>query len=315
MAGNPDFNRLTTSTMQKYLKTFEDQIFTSKPLLYIVTNFGNVETLDGGTQINQPLMYAELGNQGSYSGADTFLTNDDEGITMAVYNWKNYYAAIKLNNDELAKNQGATAVLRIVENEVKRAELSISEALDELFFLDGSGNSGKDFSGLGAIVSASSSYGGIDPSTNAWWQSTIDTTDYAINTSGFANIRTNYLTASEGNDFPTNILTTQENYAALDAQFEQRQRFMDPQLANQGFVTVMYENAPIMFDRNCPDGFIYFLNMKYITLYKLGSDWFRMSDWQEPFNQDVRIKKIILRGELTCSNRKRQALMNNANPT
>jgi hypothetical protein len=315
MAGNPNFDRLTSSTMEKYIKTFEDQIFTSKPLLYIVTNFGNVETLDGGTQINQPLMYAELGNQGSYSGADTFLTNDDEGLTAAVYQWKNYYAAIKLNNDELAKNSGATAVLRIVENEVKRAELSISESLDELFFLDGSGNGGKDFSGLDAIVSATSTYGGIAVAGNDWWTSTIDTTDYAINTSGFANIRTNYLTASEGNDFPTNILTTQENYAALDATFTSNQRFMDPQLANQGFVTIMFENAPIMFDRNCQDGRIYFLNMKYITLYKLGSDWFRMSEWLEPINQDVRVKKIILRGELTCSNRKRQALMTDANPT
>ena len=49
---NPDFNRLTTTTIQKYISTFEDVIFTSKPLLYIVTHFGNVETLDGGTQIN-----------------------------------------------------------------------------------------------------------------------------------------------------------------------------------------------------------------------------------------------------------------------
>lgn len=315
MAGNPNFNRLTSATMQKYIKTFEDNIFTSKPLLYIVTNFGNVETLDGGTQINQPLMYAELGNQGSYSGADTFLTNDDEGLTTAVYDWKHYYAAIKLNNDDIRKNQGMSAVLRIVENEVMRAQLSISESLDQLFFLDGSGNGGKDFTGLDAIVSASSSYGGIDPSTNSWWQSTIDATDYAINTSGFANVRTNYLTASEGNDFPTNILTTQENYAALDAQFTSNQRFTDPQLANQGFVTIMYENAPIMFDRNCQDGRIYFLNMKYINLYKLGSAWFQMSDWLEPVNQDVRIKKIILSGELACSNRKRQALMTDANPT
>lgn len=312
MAGNPNFNRLTSTTMQKYLSTFEDVIFTSKPWLFVVTNFGNVETLDGGTQINQPLMYAELGNQGSYSGADTFLTEDDEGITTAVYNWKNYYAAIKLNNDELAQNSGVNAVLRIVENEVKRAELSISESLDALFFLDGTGNSNKDFSGLAAIVSATSTYGGIVPATNTWWQSTIDSNAYDLSSEGFSQLRTMYLTISEGNDFPTNIMTTQLLYASLDALFEQRQRFMDPQIANQGFVTISFENAPIMFDRNCPTGFIYVLNMKYITLYKLGSDWFKMSDWLEPINQDVRVKKIILRGELACSNRKRQGLITTA---
>ena len=318
MAGNTDFNRLTTTTMQKYLSTFEDVIFTSKPLLYIITNHGNVETLDGGTQINQPLMYAELGNQGSFSGADVFLTNDDEGLTMAEYNWKNYYGAIKLNNDELAKNSGTSAVIRIMENEIKRAELSISEELDRIFFLDGTGNSNKDFTGLAAMVSATSTYGDIAVAGNDWWKSTVNTTDIAINGSGtsdgFIGLRSTYLTVSEGNDFPTNIITTQENYAAYDGLFEQRQRFMDPQVANQGFVTINFENAPIMFDRNTPDGYVYVLNMKYITLYKLGSAWFQMSDWLEPINQDVRVKKIILRGELTCSNRKRQGLLNNVNP-
>ena len=312
MAGNPDFNRLTTATMQKYLSTFEDVIFTSKPWLYIVTNFGNVETLDGGTQINQPLMYAELGNQGSYSGADTFLTEDDEGLTMATYNWKNYYAAIKLNNDELAQNAGVNAVLRIVENEVKRAELSISESLDAIWLLDGTGNNNKDFSGLAAIVSATSTYGGIAPATNTWWQSTMDSNAYDLSSEGFSQLRTMYLTLAEGNDFPTNILTTQTLYASIDALFEQRQRFMDPSVANQGFVTIQFENAPVMYDRNLTAGFIYVLNMKYITLYKLGSDWFKMSDWLEPVNQDVRVKKIILRGELACSNRKRQGLISAA---
>jgi hypothetical protein len=31
-----------------------------------------------------------------------------------------------------------------------------------------------------------------------------------------------------------------------------------------------------------------------------------MSDWVEPTNQDIRIKKILLYGQLAISNRKRQ---------
>ena len=80
-------------------------------------------------------------------------------------------------------------------------------------------------------------------------------------------------------------------------------------MANQGFETVMFHSAPISFDRNCQSGRIYFLNLKYITLYKLGSNWFSMGEWVEPVNQDIRIKKILLYGELTASNRKRQGLM------
>lgn len=304
MAGNPDFDRLLATTIEKFKPTLIDNIFTSKPLLFAIQTFGNVETLDGGTSIVQPLLYAELGNQGSYSGSDVFLTNEDEGITAAEYDWKQFYAVVKLRNIDVAKNSGAPAVLRIVENEVMRAELSISESLDELFLGDGTGNAGKDFNGLDNLINNNTtSVGGIDPSlaANDWWQSKIDATAYDITTDGLSKLRDMYLSTSEGNDFPTNIFTTEALYAAIDAAFEQRQRFMDPTMANQGFETIMFHGAPISLDRNVPAGLIYVLNFKYLTLYKLGDTWFKMSDWLEPVNQDVRIKKIVSYGELTVS--------------
>jgi hypothetical protein len=305
MAGNPSFDRLLATTIEKYKPTLIDNIFTSKPLLFAIQTFGNVETLDGGTSIVQPLLYAEIGNQGSYSGSDVFLTDEDEGTTAAEYQWKQYYATIKLKNIDVAKNSGSAAVLRIVENEVMRAEMSISESLDELFLADGSGNASKDFNGLKNLVAQNTaSVGGIDPVTNDWWQSQLTTAD--TNATDLGEIRTKYLACSEGNDFPTNIFTTEAIYAAIDKEFEQRQRFMDPTMANQGFETIMFHGAPISFDRNVDAGYVYFLNLKYITLYKLGDTWFKMSDWLEPTNQDVRVKKITSYGELTIANRKRQ---------
>ncbi len=307
MAGNSSYNRLLGATLENYRPTLEDNIFTSKPLLYAITNFGNVETLDGGVSITQPLMYAELGNQGSYSGSDTFLTAADEGTTAANYAWKQYYAAVRLENIEIAKNQGQNAVLRIVENEITRAELSIAENLDVMFIGDGTGNSSKDFNGIGNLVGSNTAgaVGGVDPAGagNAWWKSQIQTTSGAIT---FAALRTLYLLCSEGNDFPTNIFTTAGLYGSVDALFTSAQRFMDPAMANQGFETIMFHGAPISFDRNITSGELFMLNLKYITLYKLGANWFSMSDWLEPTNQDIRIKKILLYGELTISNRKRQ---------
>ena len=311
MAGNPNFDRLVATTLEKYIPTLEDNIFTSKPLLFAIQTFGNVENLDGGTSIVQPLLYAELGNQGSYSGSDVFLTNDDEGTTAAEYDWKQYYAAIKLNNIDIAKNSGGPAVLRILETEVQRAEMSIAESLNLMFTQDGSGNGGKDMNGLENLIAQNTSaVGGIDPAGagNAWWQSQIDATTYSSVTN-FNAIRNMYLQCSEGNDFPTNLFTTESNYADIDSLFESNQRFMDPTMANQGFETIMFHGAPISFDRDIPANYIYFLNLKYLTLYKLGNVWFQMSDWMEPFNQDTRIKKIISYGQLTISNRKRQGVL------
>jgi hypothetical protein len=60
MAGNANYDRLLSTTLENYQDTMEDNVFTSKPFLYALTNYGNVETLDGGVKIVQPLMYAEL---------------------------------------------------------------------------------------------------------------------------------------------------------------------------------------------------------------------------------------------------------------
>lgn len=306
MAGNANYDRLLTATLENHASTIEDNIFTSKPLLYAIETFGNVETLDGGVSITQPLMYAELGNQGSYSGSDTFLTDEDEGTTAANYSWKQYYAMIRLENIEVAKNQGENAVLRIVDNEVNRAQLSVAESLNEMFVADASGNGGKDWNGLGNLIGQNTSaVGGIDPAGagNTWWQTNITG---SVGTLAFSDLRTLYLTCSEGNDFPTNIFTTQSVYASIDALFTSNQRFMDPSMANQGFETIMFHGAPVSFDRNITSGELFMLNFKYITLSKLGDTWFKMSDWIEPANQDIRLKKILLYGNLTISNRKRQ---------
>lgn len=308
MAGHPDYNRLLTMTIEKIIPRVEDQIFGSKPFLFALTNFGNVETLDGGTTIEQPLMYAELRNQGSYSGADTFLTEEDEGHTRAVFEWKQYYAMLVLKNIDLAKNSGPSAVLRIVDQELRRAELSISEELDRIFLSDGTGNGGKDFTGIKKIVSDTIPYGGIDPTVggNEWWRSKVTTSFGDLE--DFTAYRNLYLDTSEGNDFITNFFTTQDIYAKTDELFEDRQRFEDPTMADQGFITISYHGVPITFDRNIDEGTLYGLNMKYLHLYKLGNTWFRQSDWKEPINQDIRMKKILLYGELACSNRKRQGV-------
>lgn len=310
--GNTSFDRLISTTIKKYIPRFEDNIFTSKPLLFALSNFdGGITNLDGGTNIVEPLMYAELANKGSYTGSDAFSTDDDDGFTAAEYSWAQYYALVKLENIELAKNSGAPAVLRIVENEMKRQELSVAEGLDVMFWGDGTGNSGKDWLGMQAIVDtgdpSGGSLGGIPVASNDFWKAGEATSVGSI--SNFTEIRTRYIAGTEGNDAPTNIFTTDTLYAKIDGFFESSQRFTDPAMADQGFETIMFHRAPITFDRNVPSGEIYFLNLKYIKLYSLAGTWFKQGEWQEPVNQDVRYMKLLLYGQLTCSNRARQQVM------
>lgn len=318
MAGNPDFNRLYSSTVENYIPTVEDNIFTSKPFLFALTTHGNVVTDDGGTFAVQPLLYAGLANQGSYSGNDTWATDEDEGHTAAVFDWGQYFGMIRLKNIELAMNSGESAVLNMIQIEMDRAELSISEALDDMFLGDGTGNGGKDWNGLENIVSATNTFGGIDASGvgNEWWQSYIDAAVGAQ--ANFNDIRKGVLRVTEGNDGPTNIFTNEFMYGHYDSLFTANQRFLDAGMANQGFEHIMFHSVPLAFDRNIAgtdggsDSDVYILNMKYLWLRKLGDNWFKTSEWEQPINQDVVFKSYKLYGQVTCSNRKRQGKLTGA---
>lgn len=304
---NPEFNRLFSTTIEKYIPRAEDNIFTSKPFLFALTTHGNVVTQDGGTQIVQPLMYAAISNQGVYGRGDIWSTDEDEGHTAATYDWRRYFGMITLENLELAMNSGSSAVLRMISEEMMRAELSISESLDDLF-LNGDGV-GDNWNGLANIVSDSNTFGGINSSTagNEWWQAKVTPSVGAQ--PDMTDIRAQVLEQTEGNDGPTNIFTTDTLYAWYDGLFEDRQRFLDPAMADQGFEHFRFHGIPFAFDRNIAAGTVYVLNFKYLTLFKLADNWFKTSDWEQPINQDAVFKSYKLYGQLGCSNRQRQGVM------
>ena len=79
---------LIATTLKHYIKTLEDNIFTSQVLLWILKTAGRVVNIQGGTHIVQPLLYAGANNKGSYSGADTFTTLANTGISAAEFPWR-----------------------------------------------------------------------------------------------------------------------------------------------------------------------------------------------------------------------------------
>lgn len=305
--GNVNFpaDGLIATTLQHFRKTLEDQIFGSKPLLYIIKNQG-IET-QHGRSIVQPLLYGELTSKGSYDDDDTFVAPVREGLTAAEFGWRHYYASIFFTGPELAQNSGREQVLSLVKARTMQAEMSVSEDLNRQFFSDGTGNGGKDFEGLKALVAAANTYAGIDRADagNVWWRSTVDAAAVAV---GLAKMRNIYNTVSEGNDQPTNIITTQAGFEAYEALLTDNIRYEDTVMGDAGFQNLMFKGAPIVFDRDCDAGYMYFLNMKYIEFVNLNGRWFDWSDWLVPVNQDAKYKNLYLSGNLTIKNAKRQGV-------
>jgi len=294
---------LLATTVANYRKTLTDNVFNARPLTYFLMDKGRIRMLNGGTNIVEPLIYGENSTVASYSGYDTISLTPQSGITAAEFDWKQYAASVAISGIEEAKNNGEQAMVNLLEAKIMQAEESMKEGFNAMFFGDGTGNSGKDWNGLGNLIESGNSVGGINSSTETWWRSYEENTVAALS---LAQMTTAYNTASVGNDHPDMILGTQTLFEKYESLLQPQLRYTDTKTADAGFQNLLFKAAPVAYDVDCPAGNMYFLNSKYITLVGHSDKWFEVTPFIRPENLDARYSLIMCYGNLTIRNRKRQ---------
>jgi hypothetical protein len=303
---NVNFDQILTTTLENRQATLVDVVFTARPLAYWLKD--NIELKSGGTKIVTELMYGQNTTAGSYSGSDILNTAEQDGITAAEWEWKQYAVSITITGFDELRNNGEEAVIDLLEAKVEQAEQTIIEKMDEMFITsDGTGNSGKDWLGLKALVANSANtVGNINSSTYSWWANYHEGSAGALTVAAMG---TAYNTVSEGNDQPGFILTTQTLYEKYESLLQPNIRYESTEMADAGFISLMFKKAPVMFDRYVPTGYMYFLNPRYLKLIGHRDRWFKPTKFKEPVNQDIRVAQIYLMGQMICTNRKRQGLL------
>jgi hypothetical protein len=232
------------------------------------------------------------------------LTAQD-GISAAEYEWKQYAASIAISGIEEAKNNGEQEIINLLEAKIMQAEESMREGFNQMFFGDGTGNSGKNWNGLGNIIEASGTVGGINRATagNEYWRS------YEENTAGaltLAQMATAYNSVSVGNDHPDMVLTTQTLFEKYEALLQPQLRYTDTKTADAGFQNLLFKAAPVTYDVHAPAGTMFFINSKYISLVGHSGKWFSQTEFVRPENLDARYALIMCYGNLTCRNAAKQ---------
>jgi len=302
---NPNFDALLSTTLANYRDQLTDNVFTDRVLTNHLMQKGRIRMLNGGTKIVEPLIYGQNSTVASYSGYDTIALTAQTGITAAEYEWKQYAASIAISGIEEAKNNGEQEIINLLEAKIMQAEESMREGFNTMFFADGTGNSGKDWNGLGNIVESGNSVGGINSATagNEYWRS------YEENTAGaltLAQMATAYNTVSVGNDHPDMVLTTRALFEKYEALLQPQLRYTDTKTADAGFQNLLFKAAPVVYDTAAPAGTMFFINSKYLSLVGHSGKWFQQTEFVRPENLDARYALIMCYGNLTCRNRKKQ---------
>lgn len=173
---NSAISDILATTIQSRSGKLADNLSTNNPLLDRLNSKGNIRTISGGNVILEEIMYNDTATSTaqSYSGWEQLNISPDSPFSAAQFDLKQYAVAVTISGLETLQNSGKEAIIDLMESRIKVSEARLMSRLDTDLYLDGTGNGGKNITGLAAAVPdapTSGTYGGIDRATWAFWQS------------------------------------------------------------------------------------------------------------------------------------------------
>jgi hypothetical protein len=324
------FTRLVATTLKNYSRRITDNVVQNQVLLWKLGQMGGVEYKNGGTSLVEPVQLTDNETVQSYAGFDPINMTNPAGPTAAEYAWKQLAGSTGISGIEMFKN-GAdpTRVVDLWDALGQNLEDSMKRVVNLQLFQDGSGNSGKDITGLLLAVEngdAWSTYGEIDSNAVTNWRNQFrdvgdisagDAAAIALLRLGMTQL-VNDCTFGGGKDYPTMIVTTKAIHEFWETKSlvpnEHYERVQsDSDMARQGFVNFIFKGIPVCWDINTlpntsgDDGSgLLCLNLNYLK-FVMGQDMdFKFTDPVRPDDQDAQTVLCLLYCQLVLSKRKAQ---------
>lgn len=306
-----NYDALTALTQKKYIPKIVDNFYKSNPFLVYLKE--RQKSFPGGHKIVEPLIYGNVEGIKSYSLYDTISYDTNIPVSAAEFVPKNIVAPIIISKDEELQNSGETQVLSMLESKIEIVEKTLKDSVTSMLYGDGTGNGGKDLTGLGAAISATGTYGGIDRGTYAWWRANVISNSGTPGTPGTLSLTSmmrTFLKISDGNDQPDLLLcgmATWHEYFKLVESKIQINTTVGKKMADYGFQTLEFMGKPIIADPNCPEGIIYFINSKYMNWRVHKDANFATTKFRPDDSRLAKKQEILLTANLTINNCRRFA--------
>jgi hypothetical protein len=322
----PNVGTLFATVIKNYRRTLADNLSTHSVVLALLRKYGFIREDSGGTSIVESLLYGSNTTVKSFYKYEPFDLTPQEGIDQAEFPWKQIGGTVSISGLEEFQNQGPSRIINLLEAKLTQLDISFREAVNAQILSDGTGNSGKDITGLQAAVedgSAWSIYGSIDSNVYTWWRNyylnfsgTYTSFDTADGTSveGMTVLRNAHSQVMRKMEKPGLSLTSRELYNEYEKHAEgDKMRIVtyDAKLADMGFENLKFRGTVIAYDDDCPAGYWWFLNPQYLKFVIGKGRNFKVGEFEESREQEAKSAKIILYCQLTCSNRARQGLITN----
>jgi len=317
---NSSVSDIIATTIQSRSGELADNVTNNNPLLLKLKAKGNVRPFSGGNVILEEIMYNDTStnNTNSYSGFETLNISPNSPISAAQFSIAQYASAVTISGLEMLQNSGKEAIIDLLEGRIKVAEAQLANRINLDLYGDGTGNGGKNLTGLAAAVAdspSSGTYGGINRATWSFWRnqafSGVTNGGAAVSAANIQSYMTQLAIKLVRGTDKADLIVADNNYYNLYVNSLQAiQRVTDPEMAGSGFASLKFYGGGTSADvvlgggigAQEPANHMYFLNTDYI-FFRPHKDrnFVPIGGERQSVNQDAIVKLIGWAGNLTAS--------------
>jgi hypothetical protein len=317
---NSSVSDIIATTIQSRSGELADNVTNNNPLLLKLKSKGNVRPFSGGNVILEEIMYndSSTNNTNSYSGFETLNISPNSPISAAQFSIAQYASAVTISGLEMLQNAGKEQIIDLLEGRIKVAEAQLANRINLDLYGNGTGNGGKNLTGLAAAVAdspSSGTYGGINRATWTFWQnqafSGVTNGGAAVSAANIQSYMTQLAIKLVRGTDKADLIVADNNYYNLYVNSLQAiQRVTDPEMAGSGFASLKFYGGGTSADvvlgggigAQQPANHMYFLNTDYI-FFRPHKDrnFVPIGGERQSVNQDAIVKLIGWAGNLTSS--------------
>lgn len=327
-------------SLANYRKKLIDNIGATNAFLFKMLDSDFYESADGGKYIQEPLMYA-LAPMDSYDGFDELSTQQTDGISDAIYEWRQLSSPIAYSTKDVRQNRNK--IVDFVKAKIMQGEMGIQEGF-ALQLFNGSGNGAgrtpkvslvNGSSGIEPLAklvdftpTTSASIGNINQSTSSFWRNKTSTSAASTYEAFMLEVDHAYNSASLGTGGPVDLMVADQlSYELIvHAYFAKFRATLQDAPPSFPFEAKKFKNAYLVMEDKIGDvysdltspatyGSIYFLNTKFFRArYDPECNFEMLKDengktFAKPINGDSRVGHMAWAGNITTNNRRKQAVL------